>query len=480
VKGLLLLLLFAPALALPAQDAPAPSTLTASALAAPAPAASAPQTYVPAADGSQPFDIDLKSAEAAAFQASSTLKASGFALEAAQSLGDAAFTGLFPRIALDANDRYNTHVTELSIAPGAPPVAFGTNNNYSVGIGATWTFWDSGRTYNLYKALQAGESQYREDFEGEKSLLRLRARVAYFQTQLMAERTRLMAESLQLSQSEAKDIDVRLQAGASSRIDSLSAKNEVLQRRSDYRQARADLASALRDLFALTGLGAGLDPSVPQVEGTSGNPPADTEPATLTLKLQSLESSLDELKDAESAPFNPNQPQLQSLRSAAESAHLQATALESGHWPTLAASARASYDYPDAILPDTIQQNSFAVFATWPLFAFGQVNKQVDAQLALAGGQEALVTARATDLQRDWLKSHDRLKALRDQTALDEQSVTETENLYKLIYNSYQNGSSSLLEVQTASLHALEAKISLASTETQMLIELATLSSLSE
>ena len=86
----------------------------------------------------------------------------------------------------------------------------------------------------------------------------------------------------------------------------------------------------------------------------------------------------------------------------------------------------------------------------------------------------------ATDLQRDWLKSHDRLKSLKDEKALGEQSVRDTEAYYKLVYGSYQNGSSTYLEVQSAELGALQAKVRLATTETQMLIELATLSSLSE
>ncbi len=56
----------------------------------------------------------------------------------------------------------------------------------------------------------------------------------------------------------------------------------------------------------------------------------------------------------------------------------------------------------------------------------------------------------------------------------------ETEGLLDLTYSSYQNGNSSLLEVQTASLRALESKVRLASTRTQMLIELAVQASLSE
>ena len=181
-----------------------------------------------------------------------------------------------PASSLDASDRYQTHVAQLAVGPG-PALPFGDYNNYSLGVDANWTIWDSGQSYNLYKSLEAGQVAASEaQFEGQKRQIRLQARLAYFPTQLMAERARLMADSLKLSQSEAKDIDLRLKAGASSRIDSLSANNEVLQRRGDYRQARADLASALRDLFAQTGLGADLDPSVPQEASAQDNAPQPT------------------------------------------------------------------------------------------------------------------------------------------------------------------------------------------------------------
>ena len=70
-----------------------------------------------------------------------------------------------------------------------------------------------------------------------------------------------------------------------------------------YRSARADLALALRDLFALTGLGSDLDPSVPQDAGSAESPPAETESATLTLRTQSLESSLADLSKAKDSPL---------------------------------------------------------------------------------------------------------------------------------------------------------------------------------
>ncbi|MES2201046.1 MAG: TolC family protein [candidate division FCPU426 bacterium] len=429
--------------------------------------------------GNAYFEIDLKGAEDAALQASSSLRASGLDLKASEERSFAAWTYLWPRLALDASDRYNTVVPEVKLNPKGPAVKFGDNNSYSLGVGAAWTLWDSGNAWNLYRSLQAGTTARQAEYQARRRELLLKVRMGYFQAQLMAERTRVLADSLKLAQSQSHDIEVRLKAGASSRIDSLSARNEVLQRRAQYRQSRADLAAALRDLFALTALGDGLDPSVPALAGTSSLP-ADTEAASLSLKMQSLEASLEALQKAEAASFNPELPQLAALKALARAARMQGDALASGHWPRVQLGARASLEYPNGPVLETIQQNSFNVSASWPIFAFGQISHQVKEQEDLAAAADARSTAMATELRRDWLKSHDRLKALKDQKSLDLQAVKETEGLLALVYRSYQNGSSSLLEVQTASLRALETKVRLASTQTQMLIELAVQSSLSE
>ena len=429
-----------------------------------------------------PFELQLAKAESAALEASNLIQATELELKAADARGDAGFSLLWPRISLDGNDRYVTHVPTIQLDPRQPPQKFGDNNNYSVGVGANWTFFDSGNALNLYRSLGLMRDSKSSELEAKRREVRLKARLSYFQTQLMAERARLLADSLKLSQSQARDIELRLKAGASSRIDSLASKDDVLLRRGQYRSARADLALALRDLFALTALGGELDPSVPQEASSADAAPADTEPATLTLKTQSLESSLADLAKAEDSPFNSRQPQLMMLQAAAQAARKQADAYNAGNWPTLKASARASYEYPDLPFPplETVQQNTFVVSGTWPIFAFGQISAQVKEQETLADAQDKRALALQSDLKRDWLKSHDRLKSLKDQKTLDESSVTETQDLYKLVYGSYQNGSSSYLEVQNAELRALESKVRLASTETQMLIELALLSSLSE
>ncbi len=428
----------------------------------------------------QTLELGREQVETAALESSSMLRALRAERDAVQARQDVAGTALWPRLAFDANERYVTVVPEFSLNPKAPPVRFGDNQATSVGLGLNWTLWDGGNAFNQSAALRQVNLAKQRESEGRERETRLRARLSYIQVLLASERSRVVADSLRLAQNQARDLDLRLKAGASSRLDYLTARNEVLQKRGLYRQTQADLSAATRDLLALTGLGKDSDPSVPQTEAVALSPPAETKVATLTLRLDSLEKSLDELRVKIGTQVAQAHPQLAVQLAMAESLRKQAAAAGSGHWPSLRAGARASYDYPNGPVLEQIQQNTFTASFNWPLFSFGQEMAQAREQEALAQAADARASQVRSDLSRDWAKSQDRLRSLEEQRELDQSSVGETGQLYTMTYASYQNGSSSFLEVQSAELRALEAKVRKASTEAQILIELSVLSSLSE
>ena len=71
------------------------------------------------------------------------------------------------------------------------------------------------------------------------------------------------------------------------------------------------------------------------------------------------------------------------------------------------------------------------------------------------------------------------LGSLLDQESVDERSVSETDELSRLVYLSYKAGRSNYLEVQNANLRALESKVSAARTRVQIRIQLSILADLS-
>jgi outer membrane protein len=418
------------------------------------------------------LSLDLASVERATLDGSHELAALSREAEAATYKADGARAVLYPKLAADGNYRWVEHVPDIQLGPTSFP--FGTNDNWTVGVSLNWNLLDSG----LFKQIGVVDSLLQakqEELFNAREGLRLRARLAYFQTQLAAERVRLLANSVVLAQSQASDLALRLKAGTSSRLDALSAANDELARRVLLRAARTDLASALRDLYALSGVGKGSDPSIPGVVDV-GAIPQQVETPTLLVQLDSLDNSLQSLSPAASVQYDPAQSsRLRQLSYLRDAARAQAVAAFTGHYPKASMSARYSDDYPDAVFPRSANQTTLGVSASLPLYSFGAVSDQVGEQDAAAAAAGERIAAQATDVERDLLKSKDRVASLQAQLALNQAQVQQTSDLADLEFKAYKIGGATYLEVQSASLRALEASTDLVTTKTEMLIELATL-----
>lgn len=438
--------------------------------------------------GAEDLRLSLDQSVQAAMDYSPRLKAAQFDLEAASAHASSVQAALLPHIGLDG--RYD-YIAQIIPAINLPPqmastfgigqLDFGFHNEYSVGVSADWDIFS---TYSNWKQAQVAKKQRREleaQLDDVRQNLRLDVRLAYFQTQAAETRVRLYAEALKLSQSQLHDMNLRLKAGSSSRIDWLTASNDELDQRASYRLAQAELAAALRDLFALTGQNQDADVALPVDGADAAQPPADTDRYTVAVTLDDTPALLSEFADAERAPFKPRDvASLRMLWAAVRTAQSMTDAAFAGHMPTGGVGFRWSYDYPELPLAQGVDQQTTSANFNLPLFAFGQVQDQVDAQknLALAAGESASDAEVLT--KTEWLKGHDRLAGLGAQRAMQKQETHQTKELRDMVYRSYKIGGSTFLQVQSTSLEALQAGLTLAQTETQMLIELANLSALTD
>lgn len=432
--------------------------------------------------GAQPhLRLTLDESEQAAVAASQTLQAARLDAAAAKQREQTASAYLLPRLSLDGNYRYVAEVPSVQLSPKAPAIPFGDNNNYSLGLTATWDIFGGLGTWRLWQ--MATEQRKAKEAEAlyQEQALRLRTRLAYFQTQLVATQVRLYADALNLAQSQDNDLALRLKAGTSSRIDALSASNEELERRAAFRIAQGDLAASLRELFALTGLHKDADVSNPVEEAVGQSLPAKVQAPTVAVVLDPSDSLLGRLAPAEKAAFDPSvNPRLRALLAQVEAARRGADAAFAGHYPKGSISGRWSEDYPNGPILETVDQKSFSANLSVPLYSFGAVSGQVDEQVDLANAAQARSVAATTDLERDWLKSHDRLAALKAQREIQAQAAQQSSDLQQLVYKAYKVGGSTFLEVQNSSVRSLQAGLALAITETQILIELADLAALTE
>jgi len=304
--------------------------------------------------------------------------------------------------------------------------------------------------------------------------------LAYFQAQLASEQVRLLGDSFKLAVSQYQDIEKRRQAGTSSRTDSLSAHQEVLARKRLLRQARTDLAVSLRELFALTGQDPGCDLSLPLDGGMTQPLPDGIEPASVLVSLDAPSASQRLLASATAHPPGESHPSVRAFGSLAESAQRAARSARAGLWPRVLFSARTSLDYPNGPRLESFNQNMVGVAASVALFEAGRTRRdaaQLDSQARAGDWRKEAVKQ---DLMRDWLKAQDQLLGLNSQQEINRQAVAEAGELAKLIYDSYRGGRSTFIEVETANLRELEARVQSAKTDSQILMQLAVLASLSE
>lgn len=427
------------------------------------------------------LQLSLGQSVAKAQGASSALRAARHDADAADAKVRAARAVLLPRISLDGSYRWVKEIPSIKLSPMAPPAQFGDHHNYSVGLGAQWDLFGSLGSWRQLQALQAAAEAKRQEAGFQERALLLRTRLAYFQVQLAATKLRLLAQSLGLAQSQDSDLQLRLKAGTSSRIDALSASNEELDRRAQFRLAQAELAGALRELFALSGDGEGADLRLPMADLQGQSLPARVDEASLVLSLDDPEALLNALKAAGEAPFDAaKHPRLDSMRALVEAARRQADAAYARHWPSGSVGVKQSLDYPNGPVLEQVNQTQVTAGMSIPLFSFGAVSAQVDEGVALAQAAQERRTGAETELRRDWAKSRDRLAALQSQLPLLEQRAAQAQSLQDLVYKAYKIGGANFLEVQSTGLRSLQAGLELALSKTQMLIELATLSALTE
>jgi outer membrane protein TolC len=288
-----------------------------------------------------------------------------------------------------------------------------------------------------------------------------------------------LADSLKLAQAQYKDIHLREKAGASSRIDTLASHQEVLNRRRQLRQAQADLANALGALFTITGSSPPAEISVPMEESAAAAMPAETERPTLLVSLDPLSQSATMLAAAAQRKFDGSHPQIKSLADLVDAAERNAKSVGAGHYPFLQIYGRTTRDYPNGPVLESINQNTVGLTAGISLFEFGRVKHDVAEQEKIAEATRQRKEQTMEDLERDWQKAHDQWLGLLAQQAIFSQSISETEKLQKLTYESYRAGSSTFLEVQSANLRVLEINVASAQNDAQLLIQLAILDSLS-
>lgn len=384
-------------------------------------------------------------------------------IAAAESKAEIQQSLLYPTLSLEGSYKYITEVPTLQF-PGGSTLAFGDNQNYSIGPTLTWNLLDFGSTKNSAASAQALKTSK----EAEKRLIGrqtlLKVRLVYFKIQLRAEQQRLIADSLKLAESQYRDIQSRKKIGSASQIDLLAAHKEVLNLKLQSRQLQADFSSDLRDLLAIIDR---IKSDIPSPQGI------DSIQKSLSVfsKYESLQADAIDLEQ---------HPLIKMHSANIDSLRLLSKSVSANQLPKVNVFLKTSIDYPNGPVLESIHQNTIGLNLRMPLYEGGRISSEAAEKKNLAIASEYRLEQARVDIYRDWQKVKDQLKGLYEQRRLYAESVKESSERAKLVYGAYLAGRSNFFEVQTANLHALETKVQSATNDIQTLIQLAYLASFSE
>ncbi|MCM2276717.1 MAG: TolC family protein [Oligoflexia bacterium] len=398
--------------------------------------------------------LELKEAEQKALERSPRLAASRAEAQAAREQADAAGSALFPRLTLEANYRYVSEIPRLAVGPTG--LSFGAHDNVSIGPQLSYSLWDGGTARAGWNSVRKLSEAREEDLRQARLQVRLAARAAYFRVQLGCQELKLVSESLKLAESQERDIRNRFKAGAASRVDTLAAHREALSLQMKYRQARAELASSLRELAAI------IDEALPAPD---------------VLVVDSQAKSLQELSPSEPRALSANHPQLQAQLRLSEAQTLAADGHRGERWPRILLTGKSSYDTPNGPIQEWVWQNTAGVSLSLPLFEASRAASLASQKSAEALAAEKRAEQLRTDLERDWAKARLQLESAREQRELSQAAAREAAEIAELIYASYKAGRTNFLDVQSANNRVLEARVQLARIQAQILTETARLES---
>lgn len=383
-----------------------------------------------------------------------------------------------PKLSLDGQIRHLSEVPVLKPTPLSPAVEMGDNVNYSFGPQAQWQLWDSGVRRHAAAGLTTLTAVRAAEREAAAAEVRWSVRRAYFQTMGAAERLRSVADVLRLAQAQREDVRLRKDAGTASRQDWLQSEAEALGRLREFREAQADLGSALRALLLLT-----RDPAPdllrPLPRDLSQHRPADIPPPTFVFESDTAATLREALAPAARRDFDAAAPELRAGALAARAARETAASVRSGRGPTVQLQARASRDYPNGPVHESVQQNTLGAAARWSLFEGGRSVREAAEQESLARAADARRAQTEDERRAAWAQARDRLAGLLEEEEVQARLTERRRDIAETVYDAYQAGRASYLEVETANTALLNARVQGARLTVDILTQLAWLDRLS-
>lgn len=428
--------------------------------------------------GTPLLNLTLDQAAAIAVEGSHKVAAQRETAGAANESAASAATKRFPMIGITAQTQVLSKIGEVIPAVGAP-IQIGDHYNWSVGPVLSWTAWDAGAIAKNAKSLKRTADAERFATEASKRDALLSSRMGYFAVQLASEQLRLVADALAVARLQYRDVSNRASAGAASRLDLVTAHQEVMDRERDELDAQAELAVQVRQLVAILDLPQRVEPTAPADVRTAKMLAGMPIRPDLLLDLDTLADALAAMRPRATgtAPLEKH-PAIQSARERTDAARTAWEAAKANHWPKVTVQGSSTFQYPNFAQLETVQQNQVTFGLSLPVLDWGMISKDARSQRHKANAALEQLRQTETQLAQDLGGARDQASILERQRATVAAAARDAVEAAKLIYDAYLAGEVIFLEVQRANLKALQAKVDAARTDAQLLGQFARLENL--
>lgn len=358
----------------------------------------------------------------------------------------------WPSFFIDGQYKKVSEVPSMTLpAPINRTLELGQKTNYSAGLNLQYLLTDFGQTSKTIKGSEEEAKAQKAVHELGQEDLSLNLKNVYFKLAFQTSQLRSLLDAWSLAREQQKDMERRFRSGTSSRLDLLNASKETLNFKLKFKQMQREFSSALQDWMTLTGQKNHSDKLLhPLPEDLASR--ADVE-SSLAVKVLSYENGKE--LPSEVDRHHPALLQLEHLKLAQE---FKSDASLRSYFPRITLGARSSLEYPLGGKDESYRQNAVFLNLSMPLWDGGKRSGQ---------GGSFDESQRALDLQAQHLENefNDNLSRMKNIAAQLEEEIQvaqeggkEAEALAKLSYQSYINGRSNYLEVQSANLKVLDWK----------------------
>ncbi|MGB7212051.1 MAG: TolC family protein [Gemmatimonadales bacterium] len=380
---------------------------------------------VPAA--AQQRSVTLSEAIAMAQRVQVNLLAAQGAVRTAAAAKTAVVGEYLPNVNANASGSHS--YSEFQTAASSGQILSGTNTTVSTGLSASIDLFTGFRRGADMAAAKAGQLSAAAGVVSAKYVVVVNTTAAFIAALTQRQLVSVDSVAVVLTQTELKAATDKMRAGAATKGDSLTAMVA-------FGNAQLSLVNAQAALV-------GAEASLAHIIGLDGQASAQDDSAYY-LVITNVDTAAIRRDALAMAPV------LQAAEASADAAHANLRAAKSGYWPTLSASANASWSGSEGQNYELLPNRSVGLQLSWPLFnRFTRERNIITNEVAAEIADATAIDARR-QLNASLTQAIASLQAAGISIRIGQISISSADEALRVVQERYRAGAATIVDVMTA------------------------------